>query len=132
MSSSYYLLCLNHDPAITIAGPFNDPELPLRMIAERAGQGLDDHPECDLLIGKYSGSLIEVCCPGDAGPRATHRHPRPEWLDADWLRLLLAIQSEPLSNEARGRVAKFAAACWYQRRVIRLRRELGVDVPGEP
>lgn len=131
MSSSYYLLCLSHDPATTIAGPFNDAEEPLRLAAERAGDCISEHTTCDLLIGRYSGSLIEICCPGDAGPRATHRHPRPRWLDADWLRLLLAVQREPLGNDARARVVKFTVECWFPRRLIRLRRELGVDVPGE-
>ena len=131
MSSNYYLLCLNHDPAITIAGPFNDAEVPLRRVVERAGEGLSEHTECDLLIGKYSGALVEICCPGGVRPyQHEHQHPRPEWVDADWLRLLLAVQREQLSEEARKHVAKFAAFCWYQRRVIRLRHELGIEVPG--
>lgn len=56
MSSTYRILCVSHDPALTTGSDYNSPEA-----AEAAIRlGVNGHPTCDLLIGRYSYPLRAV------------------------------------------------------------------------
>lgn len=77
MSSIYRPICLSHSPALVlpaIEGPNSPPSA--------------EHTHCDLVIGRWSGGLIELGCV----PRTTALHPNThaniEWMRAKWLRLL--------------------------------------------
>jgi hypothetical protein len=90
VSSDYHVLCMNHDPAIMVAEEWHRPADALAAVKDREiGGPLAEHAHCDLLVGRYSAALVEVCCPG--GNHATGRkrmHINEQWIDVDWLRLL--------------------------------------------
>ncbi|MEU1853954.1 hypothetical protein ABZ499_33025 [Streptomyces sp. NPDC019990] len=123
MSSSYYLLCVSHDPALRIDSSFTSPDAAMDAIAA----GLEEHPVCDLLVARVSGALCEVGCPPTRNQRhhpPCLAHGGPKWADADLLRLLTAVNQ---TDDVRVRdVARSNAfSCWSIRRLHRLRLELG-------
>lgn len=131
MSSTYHILCLSHDPALTITGVgHNRPDE-----AEAACRDdTDDHARCDLIIARYSGGLIELGCPPSYPPRAgAYRcgsHGRTQWVEDEWLRLLaLAHQSDDVAVKTVAGHRGFS--CWPWERLRRLRAELGIDVKEE-
>lgn len=127
MSSTYYILCLSHDPATT-HGEYRTPEEAETAITA----GITGHPHCDLLIGRYSYPLVEAGCPASRNQPAQLRccHGATVWADADVLRLLAAgYQSQ---DEAVLEATKqFEFHCWSWERVRRLRDELGIEL-GSP
>lgn len=125
MSSKYLILCLSHDPAIVIegSGDWHSPEPALAAIAERAGE-IRQHPNCALLVGRYSYPLVELCCPRQTAIRRPGHnvyHPNSdEWVDAGWLRLLAITTTEQRT--------KFNfPGCWTYETARRLRFELGIE-----
>lgn len=137
MSSAYYILCLSHDPAITV----NDPGY---QSAEAAEAAIRDRPEgtahshCDLVIGRYSYPLVEIGCPnsGDQAPSLRPGvlrcfHAGTKWIDKDWLLLLAAAyqSDDPLVRNA---VKAGNHSCLPWERLRRLRVELDVTVKEQP
>lgn len=127
MSSTYRVLCLNHDPAIIAA----DRDWNRREMAEAAIQaGIEGHEKCDLLIGRYSYPLVEVGCPPNPrrdGGLACGWHSSTNWIDRDWLKLLWHAQhqeGQPLIA-AVGHQHEFR--CWSPQRLDRIAYELGID-----
>jgi hypothetical protein len=126
MSSTYRILCLSHDPALSF-GEYSTPgtaEAAIRV-------GIDEHPRCDLLIGRYSYPLIEVGCPPTTGHdrpgrRRCHPHSTTEWVDVAWLGLL-AVTHQSGSEELAALAGGPAMAHWPWERLRRLRDELGID-----
>lgn len=121
MSSQYRIICLSHDPGIEVDGPeeWYQAEPAIAACAARSGPAAD-HPRCDLVIGRYSYPLVEVCCPGMSTdmpyPHPTGRYHRgPMWIDSMWLRLLIVAPAEV--REA----AQLGSTCWTHERVQRLR-----------
>lgn len=121
MSSTYYALCLSHDPATT-AREYGSPE-------EAAGAikaGIEAHTGCDLLIERVSGGPVEYGCPPRdtraAGPHCYHRDVR--WVDTEWLRLLGRAHesADPRMQDA---VRQGQFYCWTHDRLHRLRHSLG-------
>lgn len=117
MSSTYYLLCMSHDPAVTIT-ELGDPEsLPKPDDLEQT------HPNCDFLITRHSGALIEVGCPGFGNRPCKWHTGGIQWVKADWLRLLaLLTDDEPLG--VRTLREQRTLQCWDIERIHRLRYEL--------
>jgi hypothetical protein len=121
VSSTYRLLCLNHDPAIELdqewhSGSGTAVADALAAVANPPAE----HAGCDLVIGRYSYPLIEVCCPGST-PRRPHLHVHdPRWIDASWLRLLLAARKVPDLAE----LCRPVSVCWGEQRLALLRHEL--------
>ena len=131
MSSDYRLLCLTHDPALEIGDDrWHSPQEPLSAVARRDVDELTAaHEGCDLLIGRYSYPLVEVCCPPQLGPRAPtgHLHRDPKWIDAAWLRLAWHAGTDPHGfASTAGQAARNLPACWAIARIDRLRYVLGV------
>lgn len=128
MSSTYYLLCLSHDPAITVNDPgYNRPEEAEAAVRDPA----TGHEQCDLLIARYSGALIELGCPPNYPQReGAYRcgiHTRTEWIDWEWLRLLaVAYQSD--DERVRLAVGDRGFRCWPWDRLRSLRVELNFTV----
>ncbi len=117
MSSTYKLVCLNHDPAIVIT----DPGRPRDEIAADAidRRGVEGHEQCDLLIVGYSGGLTEIGCTG-AVSHCFHRI--AIWVDASWLRLLHVAHAHDIGvSQLR------LPGCWTRQRVLRLGALLGMD-----
>lgn len=123
MSSRYQAICLNHTPALPVGDDWTSPAEALAAIENRTGD-LGEHINCDLLIGRYSYPLIEVCCP----PHQPHAEPR--WIDAAWLRLALAAgtvrHDAPAVDDAIERLAN-VARCWRPERIQGLHRLLDME-----
>lgn len=126
MSSDYHLLCMNHDPAIVIDHEWATPAEAVAALKARSHDGpLGAHRTCDLLIGRYSAALVEVCCPGGHHVHGRIRmHISERWADRDWLRLLYHAYAsrDPAIAAAAGELGD----CWPRERVLKLRDELGV------
>lgn len=132
MSSTYRILCLSHDPAITLEAEWQSGaggRETAEAIAANPGEHKEtvDHVGCDLLIGRYSYPLVEVGCPGQpvhGKPRHHPWHPRAHWTDVTWLRLAAAAIGlyEPTVEIADA--LKGIAGCWSPERLRRLRNEL--------
>ena len=122
MSSDYQALCLNHDPAIVVEGEWRSAAEAVAAVKARTDERLRSHQTCDLLVGRYSYPLVEVCCPG--GNHTGLLHTNEQWIDASWLRLLHAAyrsqDAEVLDKAQR------VGACWTAVRVGRLADQLGV------
>ncbi|MYR36378.1 hypothetical protein GTX14_04845 [Streptomyces sp. SID4944] len=123
MSSTYRVLCLSHDPAIIIDGDWRRAE----GAEEAVAAGVDGHPHCDLIIGRYSYPLVEVGCPPSRDHRAkvTCYHNSTAWTESEWLRLLAAAYHS--SDEAVRTLAAKTSRCWAGERLHRLRAELDSD-----
>ncbi|MFJ5294484.1 hypothetical protein [Streptomyces sp. NPDC088348] len=128
MSSTYWVLCLSHDPAIT-EGQYRTTE----AAAEAISAGIEGHPHCDLLISRVSGAPIGFGCPpSKAGgdQRACHGHREVEWTDAAWLRVLAYVH-QSTDDTARSLVRSPMFRCWSWERLRRLRHELQIIVKEE-
>lgn len=79
MSSNYQLICVSHSPALLAGEEY--PNTSDLAWAERAlVDGIEDHLHCTLVLGRWSGGLIEI---------GTKRGPHSvRWTDVEWLRLL--------------------------------------------
>lgn len=79
MSSNYQLICVSHSPALLAGEEYGNTSDLAR--AERAlVNGIEDHPHCITVLGRWSGGLIEI---------GTKRGPHSvRWTDVEWLRLL--------------------------------------------
>jgi hypothetical protein len=125
MSSSYYALCVSHTPAITISADLGRADADHLTTRDRLG----DHQQCDIVIGRYSGALVELGCPGTQlpGPSACRVHHRGiEWTRVEWLRLL-AVAAPHVPASAHERIT--ARGCWPLDRLARLSLELGLPAP---
>lgn len=130
MSSTYRILCLSHDPAIA-TGEYSSPEAAAAAIVE----GVEEHQQCDLLIGRYSYPLVEVGCPPTLAKRASqHRcylHAGTEWVDAAWLRILAAVHQSG-DDKMRALANDTHLSHWPWERLRRLRDELHFAVADRP
>lgn len=127
MSSTYRVLCLSHDPAVIAAdGDWNRREMAEAAIAE----GIEDHGNCDLMIGRYSYPLVSLGCPSSAPKRDGHAgrccHRDTLWIDSAWLRLLLVAQREAMQGVIRVAADAAGSRCWTPARLERLRNELNL------
>lgn len=139
MSSTYRIVCMNHDPAIetevhetnTLTAALSYIDQPNAMDIgdqHRWLDSLEPHKRCDLLIARLSGSWVEFTCPPlrpTWGCQSHHSVPNTERVD--WLRLLYyARQSHtPASSPLELGVSRFDTGCWGPRRVERLMRLIG-------
>lgn len=126
MSSTYRILCLSHDPALTF-GEYDSPAEAEQAIRD----GLDEHPRCDLLIGRFSYPLIEVGCPSSVGRDSAardrhHIHGGTQWVDVAWLRVLAAVH-ESGTEQMKALTGDSHLRCWQQDRLSRLRDELNLE-----
>jgi hypothetical protein len=124
MSSTYRLICMAHDPAIVIDR--DHPTLTDALAALLSDEITEAHPHCLLLIGRWSGGLIEVTC---ADLRhADHRGHRT--VDAAFLRVVLAayqaVESVADPDGLLGALNRLPT-CWGAERIRPLRYELGVS-----
>lgn len=120
MSSDFHLICASHNPAIVL-----DEYASLGAFTEDLAAASRNHPHCDLLVGRWSGALIEIgCLPSSAGPapRTSHCnwHRDVHWIAACWLRLMLLDAGE---HHAEARLPD----CWPLARVQSLRGLLDLE-----
>ena len=131
MSSTYYVLCLSHDPAIIVNDPgSNRPEDAEATIRDRP----TGHEHCDLMIGRYSYPLVELGCPTSKDQPEALRpgtlrcyHGSTLWTDKGWL-LLLAAAYQSTDPAMRGAVNAVDHGCLSWERLRRLRVELGITI----
>jgi len=132
VSSTFHIACLSHDPAcqVTDLGYDSAGEAEARIRS-----GIEGHPNCDLLIIRWSGGPVEIGCPGH-DRRATTRppanwcripHSHTKWVRTTWLRVLAHARlggglPEKVPNDS-------DVSCWTEQRVWRLREEIGLDLP---
>ncbi|MEU1275293.1 hypothetical protein [Streptomyces sp. NPDC005799] len=131
MSSTFHIACLSHDPAVSVT------DLGYNSAGEAEAQirsGVEGHPNCDLLIIRWSGAPVEVGCPGHdraAGTRPPAHwcrisHSHTKWVHTTWLRVLVHAR---LGAGLPDKIANhFDVACWTEQRVWRLREEIGLDL----
>lgn len=119
MSSSFYLLCLSHDPAITVRDCGS-----AEMAADAIATGVEGHLDCDLLIERVSGAPLEYGCPSRRTPQRCH-HSGTEWVDIEWLQLLARAHSSPDPGMQEA-VKRDHFTCWTRERLHRLRHSLGL------
>ncbi|MFJ8727787.1 hypothetical protein [Streptomyces sp. NPDC093269] len=130
MSSTYRILCLSHDPALTIDTPdYNRPE----QAEEAIRAGIDGHTTCDLAIGRYSYPLVDLGCPASRDQPAQLRchHGSTIWTDKDWLLLLAAAyqSDDPTMQQA---IKAGHHDCLPWERLQRLRNELDLPIKENP
>ncbi len=118
MSSTYYTLCLSHDPAIIVSERNNSEGY--AGAAEAIADGFEVHQGCDFLIMRVSGAPIEFACTGKTD---ACRHTYLQEVDADWLRILILLNQyeNPKVDKLRDRPS---LRCWSDKRLHRLRNQL--------
>lgn len=120
MSSQYKQICLTHDPGIEVGdeADWRKPEMAIGAVVMRSGPA-EEHKSCDLVVGRYSYPMIEVCCVppaiGEPQPHGWHRDPK--WIDTGWLRLLHRARE---NDDGADRAVRSAAQCWPEQRLNRL------------
>lgn len=122
MSSSYQVWCVAHQPAIRVASgsgnrEWSRPAEALDAVANRSGQ-LALHPECDLIIARESGALIELACP----PPGNHpgAHTEAKWVNVEWIRLIIAAAAQPTPTPALTKALREFGWCWNPERAQRM------------
>jgi hypothetical protein len=114
---------MSHDPAIVaLSGDFNRPEMAEAAIKA----GVEGHEDCDLMIGAYSYPLVQLGCPPAVGAVFSTggkcAHNATQWIDVDWVRLLLAVlDSDPKDRGAVMAASTIMQRCWTPQRLRRLR-----------
>ena len=133
MSSDYKLLCMSHSPALVIdrgdCQNWQEPEPAIAAALDPAKYGVEEHVRCDLLIGRFSYPLIEVCCAGGPRGRTAHAvHTSPTWLDKQWLVLLHAAMAAPADPGLKAALEPLQRrhSCWSWERLDRLAPHLGI------
>lgn len=126
MSGSYRILCLSHDPALELdVGNWQSGNDGREAAAHAAAnpvdhEDLEEHAGCDLMVGRYSYPLLELCCPPG------HGHPRDaKWADIQWLRLLWLAQNTNVPEFQRAAAA--VSTCWSPQRLNRLAAYLRME-----
>lgn len=114
MSSSFHVACLGHTPALNIEyASWNSAPDALEAVTNR-NDGLQGHPDCDLVVVRHSGAPVEIGCPPNLWhPTSTH------WVDMDWLRLLAWSSSQSSTPRLDAIRARFAR-CWGDDRLSKL------------
>lgn len=78
MSSTYRVICLSHDPGLTVPDPETQDHALIEMWLRRGSavrdQRLPGHGRCDLVAGRFSYPMIEVFCPGGTPDPRRPRH----------------------------------------------------------
>jgi hypothetical protein len=126
MSSTYYILCLSHDPAITVNDPgYNRPEQAEEAIRDRPS----GHEHCDLMIGRYSSPLVELGCPTtrDQPANLACCHSGTLWTSKNWL-LLLAAAYQTNDPNIQQAIKTGYHGCLPWERLKRLRTELDLTI----
>lgn len=122
MSSEYDVLCVSHAPAILIETGEGQPAPAI----ERVQRGIDEHPACDLLVGRWSGALVEICCVGGETAKPHHPgwHRDPTWVDVGLVRIaalsLKYADVDPAMMDALRRLP----ICWSHDRLRSLSKRL--------
>lgn len=127
MSSNYYPLCLNHDPALALWhhdwDNVTSVEQEIAASRQRKGQ-YADHGSCDLLIARSSGGLVQIGCPAICHPV----HAGTVWVDVGWLHLYAWALAEKAKADP---IVFRVPLCWTASRVRRLGRLFEADDAGQ-
>jgi hypothetical protein len=134
MSSTYGLICLNHDPGIEIGDHTvaYEPDTMLAVAKDPAARDWPEHARCDLVVAAYSYPIVRLACPGKTSNGAGCRwHGEPKWIERDLLRLLIAAYQA--GDAFPGWVTEpYSSRCWTRERALRLGPLLGLVQPGAP
>lgn len=124
MSSYYDAICLSHDPAIVMGHDESSWDAAIE-------RGRLEHPRCDLLVGRWSGALVEVCCPdmpveSDRKPH-TGWHREPIVADARLLHIAAVVVQRAENDVALEAALRRLPMCWTPERLRRISAALGVE-----
>ena len=117
MSSTYKLLCLSHDPAMVIS----DDDICNEFTPNRNHPALEDHVNCDIMIGAYSYPLVRVGCLGtqmEGISGCLGHHCSTNWIDIDWIQLLHVLYNSEIPEIEWKNDNNFR--CWTKQRVQRI------------
>lgn len=98
----------------------------------RGHEALRNHPDCDIMAGRFSYPLIELGCFGmdiDEYRRGCYYHRNVIWADYKWLKLLCYASLHTDDDNVAKAVADLGRLCWTPQRMYRLRTELQVTLP---
>jgi hypothetical protein len=126
MSSTYRILCLSHDPAIVLNNDYDtNCAAAVAVLNPGSHPEVENHKDCDLLIGRYSYPLVEVGCAGAA--RAAFEHPAHSeirWIGTGLLRIAALALTADRPNTTTVVVDELPGYCWTAKRIERLRSQL--------
>lgn len=110
MSSTYRPICLSHNPAIELDIAWHSGNNGLIVGEQLTREGFSSHPDCDIILGKYSYPLIEVGCIGHRNK--TFSHEDTKWIDAEWIALLIKARKNNIQLPY-----PIMTGCWNPERV---------------
>lgn len=122
MSSTYDLICLSHEPALPLGMEMNRDQF--GRIVEAREYAVDDHAECDIMVGRWSGGLVEMGCLGNSNHPSMY-HTNVRWLEIALLRVLYQAARAPKDDQLASALGPVLSTCWSWRRLDRLRVLLG-------
>jgi hypothetical protein len=124
VSSTYRVICFGHTTPL-ILDDTESSDVGTALAKAETPRAKRHHPDCDLLIGRWSGALIALGCPPMPAPFARQlampcrsSHSSVEWIDDEWLRLAVAVDSispsidTAATNEARAILDNEVRRCW--------------------
>jgi hypothetical protein len=125
VSSDYRLVCLSHNPGLGIGTEYVSPDEAVSAL----GTMLPDHGDCDVVLGRWSGALVELGCLGGRRPgHGSLYHVVVLWTRAEWLALALAVVQNGSHPESVVRVLERATRdCWTVDRLTRMRNLLATE-----
>jgi len=132
MSDDFQVFCCSHDPAVPVGDDVGRDEIEplIRSLRKQSA-----HETCDLLVGRYSGALVEIGCPCNIGLPAGspgHKfggggpgyHRDMEWVDQRWLALAATLLDDTgaiIPGVSESASLKATRSCWTPQRIHRLR-----------
>jgi hypothetical protein len=109
MSSVYRYICLSHDPSIIIENiEYSDFDTTTGAILNKTK--IHNHATCDLIVGRWSGGLVELVCPSCNYHGSSYQ----KWVSKDWVLLLKR------SIDKQVEVPRGLYRCWTAERVERM------------
>lgn len=126
MSSYYDAICLSHDPAIVMGHDESSWDAAIE-------RGRLEHPRCDLLVGRWSGALVEVGCPGMSPDADVCQRHGGGWhrdlviADARLLHVAAVVAQHAENDVALEAAARQLRMCWTPERLCRISAALGVE-----
>jgi len=122
MSSKYSIICTTHTPALVASDDYTSHAEALHDAARRTPRGDGQHPNCDLVVARSSGSWVTLACPGrgiggnHSRCQSCHGPNLDEWTEVEWIRLAYAAMNSGIELKLRSHYPH----CWTPGRIASL------------